>query len=74
VTRDEKRELVEMPLAEMAAETQRLQAASGKGAECPNCGCRDVRHVGKPRPVCRNCGQEIFAWLPIPPKTKVETP
>jgi len=64
----ESREILEVPLSEMAATTFELQGQSA--GECPNCGCRDVRHVGGPRPVCRHCGQSIFAFVAIPPKVK----
>lgn len=53
-------------LAEMAAETARIEAANNnsKGIQCPACGCRDLRVQTTRRGdnlvvryrVCRHCG------------------
>lgn len=60
----ERKEIPVQTLAEMARETQQLEAASQKGIACPVCGCRDLRVQTTRRGeglilryrVCRSCG------------------
>jgi len=61
-----KPEILEVPLAEMAAETQRMMTAARKGITCPNCGCqmfvfktRQLDDEIDRRRKCRNCGTRI---------------
>ena len=64
----ERKEIPVQTLGEMAAEKMRMEAASKKGIECPNCGCRDLRatHTQKADGTidryrkCRYCGLSVF--------------
>lgn len=59
-------------LAEMAA--AQFRGHGGKGLECPQCGCRDLRvyktrHVSEEidrRRICRNCGFRVTTMEIIP--------
>ncbi len=61
----ERKEIPVQTLAEMARETQRLEAAAQNGIACPKCGCRDWRVASTRRDegairryrVCRYCGE-----------------